>query len=47
MIFLCESDCKTSTNVVKELIDVNRTVIILLVPMHVAATVAIVLEKMQ
>ena len=42
-----ESDCKTLMNVVKELTDVNRTVIIPLVLMCVAATVVIVLEKME
>ena len=46
-IDLYESNCKTSTNVEKKVIDVNRTVTIPLVPMHVAATVVIVLEKME
>ena len=40
-------DYQILMNVVKEVTDVNRTVITLLVLMHVAATVAIVLMEME
>ena len=40
-------DYQILTNVVKQLTDVNRTAITLLVLMHVAATVVIILMEME